>query len=108
MSLQERFWRKNRRQIGGSSCKGVDLNRNYGYKWMASNNVIYIFLRRFSIINFRFFFLSVLRRNIFWASTIFRARDHCHQKRLEQIQKKYQSVFISAFLWRLGFISVGL
>lgn len=33
-----RFWRKNRQANGGSSqqsrlCKGVDLNRNYGYRW---------------------------------------------------------------------------
>ena len=26
-----RFWRKNRR--GNSKCVGVDLNRNFGYKW---------------------------------------------------------------------------
>jgi carboxypeptidase T len=26
-------WRKNRRQNSGSSCVGVDLNRNYGYRW---------------------------------------------------------------------------
>ena len=28
-----RFWRKNRSPNDGSSCKGVDLNRNYGFKW---------------------------------------------------------------------------
>jgi carboxypeptidase A4 len=35
------LWRKNRRVNTGSTCIGVDLNRNYGYKWMAggaSNN----------------------------------------------------------------------
>jgi carboxypeptidase T len=26
-------WRKNRAQNKGSSCAGVDLNRNYGYRW---------------------------------------------------------------------------
>lgn len=26
-------WRKNRRANSGSSCAGVDLNRNYGFKW---------------------------------------------------------------------------
>ncbi|MDP8223099.1 MAG: M14 family metallopeptidase [Candidatus Lernaella stagnicola] len=28
-----RMWRKNRRVNEGSSCRGVDLNRNYGYLW---------------------------------------------------------------------------
>ena len=28
-----RLWRKNRRDIVGSSCFGVDLNRNWGYQW---------------------------------------------------------------------------
>lgn len=28
-----RMWRKNRRINSGSSCLGVDINRNYGYKW---------------------------------------------------------------------------
>ena len=27
------MWRKNRRNNGGSSCAGVDLNRNYSFKW---------------------------------------------------------------------------
>ncbi|MFH1144987.1 MAG: M14 family zinc carboxypeptidase [Candidatus Eisenbacteria bacterium] len=27
------LWRKNRRDNAGSSCKGVDLNRNYPYEW---------------------------------------------------------------------------
>lgn len=26
-------WRKNRKANAGSSCAGVDLNRNYGYRW---------------------------------------------------------------------------
>lgn len=26
-------WRKNRKANSGSSCAGVDLNRNYGYRW---------------------------------------------------------------------------
>lgn len=29
----ERFWRKNRRNNPGSSCYGVDLNRNWGFEW---------------------------------------------------------------------------
>ncbi len=29
----ERMWRKNRRPGGGGWCDGVDLNRNYNYKW---------------------------------------------------------------------------
>lgn len=28
-----RMWRKNRRVNSGTSCRGVDLNRNYGHKW---------------------------------------------------------------------------
>ena len=28
-----RLWRKNRRINSGNSCKGVDLNRNWGYQW---------------------------------------------------------------------------
>jgi len=28
-----RSWRKNRTENKGSSCAGVDLNRNYGYRW---------------------------------------------------------------------------
>jgi len=36
-----RMWRKNRAQNAGSSCPGVDLNRNWGFHWMeggASSN----------------------------------------------------------------------
>jgi len=29
----ERLWRKNRQTNTGSSCRGVDLNRNYPYQW---------------------------------------------------------------------------
>jgi hypothetical protein len=29
----DRMWRKNRRYNGISGCYGVDLNRNFGYKW---------------------------------------------------------------------------
>ncbi|XP_035732272.1 carboxypeptidase B-like [Vespa mandarinia] len=29
----DRLWRKNRRNYAGSQCTGVDLNRNFGYKW---------------------------------------------------------------------------
>ncbi|KAF7418990.1 hypothetical protein HZH68_001643 [Vespula germanica] len=29
----DRLWRKNRRNYAGSQCAGVDLNRNFGYKW---------------------------------------------------------------------------
>ena len=29
---QERNWRKNRRDYGGS-CQGVDINRNFAYRW---------------------------------------------------------------------------
>ncbi|CAD7091291.1 unnamed protein product [Hermetia illucens] len=28
-----RLWRKNRSRNPGSNCRGVDLNRNYGYMW---------------------------------------------------------------------------
>lgn len=31
-----RLWRKNRRRNTGSTCLGVDLNRNYGYKWLVA------------------------------------------------------------------------
>jgi hypothetical protein len=31
------YWRKNRRDSGGG-CIGVDLNRNFGYKWGYDNN----------------------------------------------------------------------
>ncbi|XP_076377356.1 carboxypeptidase B isoform X1 [Megalopta genalis] len=30
---RDRLWRKNRRRAIGSSCTGVDLNRNFGYRW---------------------------------------------------------------------------
>jgi len=30
-----RLWRKNKKINVGSSCLGVDLNRNYGYRWMT-------------------------------------------------------------------------
>ncbi|XP_015176245.1 PREDICTED: carboxypeptidase B-like [Polistes dominula] len=29
----DRLWRKNRRNFVGTKCVGVDLNRNFGYKW---------------------------------------------------------------------------
>ncbi|XP_076169353.1 carboxypeptidase B [Ptiloglossa arizonensis] len=31
--VRDRLWRKNRRRAIGSSCTGVDLNRNFGYRW---------------------------------------------------------------------------
>ncbi len=31
------YWRKNRRNSGGG-CIGIDLNRNFGYKWAYDNN----------------------------------------------------------------------
>ena len=33
----DRLWRKNRRDVAGSSCFGVDLNRNWGYQWGLPN-----------------------------------------------------------------------
>ncbi|XP_048267587.1 carboxypeptidase B isoform X1 [Bombus terrestris] len=30
---RDRLWRKNRRRSVGSLCTGVDLNRNFGYRW---------------------------------------------------------------------------
>lgn len=32
------MWRKNRNFNGGSSCRGVDLNRNYGYQWYTGGS----------------------------------------------------------------------
>jgi carboxypeptidase A2 len=32
-SFIDRYWRKNRRQNGASTCFGVDLNRNFDVKW---------------------------------------------------------------------------
>lgn len=29
----DRLWRKNRGGVGKGRCAGVDLNRNFGYKW---------------------------------------------------------------------------
>lgn len=31
--VTDRLWRKNRRRNGYGSCSGVDLNRNFGYRW---------------------------------------------------------------------------
>ena len=33
----DRLWRKNRRDIAGSACFGIDLNRNWGYQWGLPN-----------------------------------------------------------------------
>ena len=33
----DRLWRKNRRDVVGSSCFGVDMNRNWGYQWGLAN-----------------------------------------------------------------------
>jgi hypothetical protein len=33
-----RLWRKNRRPNAGSSCVGVDLNRNFGYQWFVGGS----------------------------------------------------------------------
>ncbi len=30
-----KFWRKTRQVNEGSSCKGIDLNRNYGFEWVG-------------------------------------------------------------------------
>ena len=32
------LWRKNRAVNSGSSCRGVDLNRNYDYEWVGSGS----------------------------------------------------------------------
>jgi murein tripeptide amidase MpaA len=34
-----RNWNKNRRTNAGSSCLGVDINRNFEYQFLASSNV---------------------------------------------------------------------
>ena len=34
----DRMWRKNRNPNNGSSCKGVDLNRNYDAEWMHAGS----------------------------------------------------------------------
>ncbi|CAM6031354.1 unnamed protein product, partial [Sphagnum compactum] len=46
-----RLWRKNRVPNAGSTCIGVDLNRNYGFQWMVSSpkclkqsSVLWVFL----------------------------------------------------------------
>lgn len=31
--VSDRLWRKNKRKAGHSGCFGVDLNRNFGYRW---------------------------------------------------------------------------
>jgi len=33
-----RMWRKNRKRNSGSTCIGVDLNRNYGFQWMTGGS----------------------------------------------------------------------
>ncbi len=33
-----RMWRKNRASLGGSTCVGVDINRNYAYGWGGSGS----------------------------------------------------------------------
>ena len=33
----DRLWRKNRRRNVGSTCRGVDSNRNWGYQWGSDN-----------------------------------------------------------------------
>jgi carboxypeptidase A4 len=33
----DRLWRKNRRVNAGTSCRGVDVNRNWGYQWGFDN-----------------------------------------------------------------------
>ncbi|KAI0300500.1 hypothetical protein B0F90DRAFT_1846663 [Multifurca ochricompacta] len=36
---QDRFWYKNRLQFGPQAgCVGIDMNRNWGYKWKAKSN----------------------------------------------------------------------
>ena len=42
-----RFWRKTRSDTGNPSCKGVDGNRNWGYKW--GGNVFFIFSHWYAI-----------------------------------------------------------
>lgn len=32
-TASDRMWRKNRSNNGGDRCKGVDINRNWDYKW---------------------------------------------------------------------------
>ncbi|KAM5537131.1 hypothetical protein V8D89_009277 [Ganoderma adspersum] len=37
---QDRFWYKNRQNIGpDEECTGIDMNRNWGYKWKAKSNL---------------------------------------------------------------------
>ena len=42
----DRLWRKNRRQNSGSSCAGVDLNRNYDDHWAEVFNFQAIVIMR--------------------------------------------------------------
>ncbi|KAL0821875.1 hypothetical protein ABMA28_005277 [Loxostege sticticalis] len=34
--IHDRFWRKNRRNISNTHCKGVDINRNFGTDWYVT------------------------------------------------------------------------
>ncbi|CAB4066603.1 unnamed protein product [Lepeophtheirus salmonis] len=44
---KDRLWRKSRSRNGGllgsilPACVGVDLNRNFGYKWLAQNSLLH-------------------------------------------------------------------
>ena len=35
---RDRFWRKNRQQLQGTSCVGIDPNRNFGFQWDADGS----------------------------------------------------------------------
>lgn len=41
-SSQNRMWRKNRSVREGSSCVGVDLNRNFDANWCSEYTVVHI------------------------------------------------------------------
>ncbi|KAI0254492.1 hypothetical protein BJV78DRAFT_1184679 [Lactifluus subvellereus] len=39
---QDRFWYKNRLQLGPEArCVGIDMNRNWGYKWKTKSNSLH-------------------------------------------------------------------
>jgi murein tripeptide amidase MpaA len=44
----DRHWRKNRGINPGSTCKGVDLNRNWGFHWGGQLHSSYTMQRTWS------------------------------------------------------------
>ena len=110
---RNRYWRKNRGKNPGSNCIGVDLNRNWGYKWGgmgASTNPCRYTIRK-KVIILKSFFEETIPDISFYFSDTYRGSKAFSEPEtkavrdfiLRQRQKQDFKVFIKCCIYDIYF-----